>query len=93
MSGKLLRWIMQLLKHVASNAKDIDDQFFKESLFKVYTIINRLYDLVSSSDLVVDVITIQRLLRQILQTTSIPFHGEPAVGVQFMGVLETRNRL
>lgn len=91
MSGKLLRWIMQLLKHVASNAKDIDDQFFKESLFKVYTIINRLYDLVSSSDLVVDVITIQRLLRQILQTTSIPFHGEPAVGVQFMGVLETRN--
>lgn len=89
--GKLLRWIMRLLKHVASNAKDVDDQFFKESLFKVYTITNRLYDLVSSGDLDVDVITMQRLLRQILQTTSIPFHGEPAVGVQFMGVLETRN--
>jgi len=28
---------------------------------------------------------------QLLQQASIPFHGEPAVGLQVMGVLETRN--
>ena len=89
--GKLLRWTMSIFKHIASNAQHVEDQFFKESLFKVYTITNRLYDLVASGDLTVDVITLQRLLRQILQTTSIPFHGEPAIGVQYMGVLETRN--
>ncbi|MGN0281473.1 MAG: PD-(D/E)XK nuclease family protein [Prevotella sp.] len=88
---KTLRWIMALLKHIATNAKATTDQFFKESLFNVFTIINRLYDLVATGDLAVDIITLQRLLRQILQSSSIPFHGEPAVGIQFMGVLETRN--
>ena len=88
---QLLQWILSILKHIAKNAKDVDDQFFKESLFNIYTIMNRLYTLVSSGDLTVNITTFQRVLRQILQTTNIPFHGEPAVGVQYMGVLETRN--
>ena len=91
MTGKILKWTMALLKQIAANVDDSTDQFFKESLFRVYTIINRLYDLVASGDLAIDIITLQRLLRQVLQSSSIPFHGEPAVGVQFMGVLETRN--
>ena len=90
-TGKLLKWIMALMKHIASNVDDSADQFFKEALFRVYTIMNRLYDLVASGDLSIEIITLQRLMRQVLQSTSIPFHGEPAVGVQFMGVLETRN--
>ncbi|MBO7660298.1 MAG: PD-(D/E)XK nuclease family protein, partial [Bacteroidaceae bacterium] len=35
--------------------------------------------------------TLSRLLFQIINSHSLPFHGEPAVGIQLMGVLETRN--
>ena len=65
--------------------------FTIESLFRAYTLLNRLCGLVDSGELVVDVITLQRLVTQLLQQASIPFHGEPAVGLQVMGVLETRN--
>ena len=34
--------------------------------------------------------TLLRLLRSLLQQKSIPFHGEPAEGVQILGLLETR---
>lgn len=53
--------------------------------------VNRLFLLISSGDLDVDVITFQRLMTQIITSTTIPFHGEPAEGLQIMGVLETRN--
>ena len=39
----------------------------------------------------VDTITFQNLILQAIRTTTVPFHGEPVIGVQIMGVLETRN--
>ena len=90
-TGSVLHWLLQVFKHIAGNATDTHDQFFQESLFRIYSIVNRLYGLVDSGDLTVDIVTLRRLMRQVLQTSSIPFHGEPAEGVQFMGVLETRN--
>ena len=87
----VIQWLLQVIKHIAGNAADTHDQFFQESLFRIYSIANRLYGLVESGDLTVDIVTLRRLMRQVLQTSSIPFHGEPAEGVQFMGVLETRN--
>ncbi len=62
-----------------------------ESLFRAYTLLNRLLSLVTAGDLAVDVITLQRLVAQLMQTTTIPFHGEPVEGLQVMGLLETRN--
>ncbi|MGN1228667.1 MAG: PD-(D/E)XK nuclease family protein [Prevotella sp.] len=62
-----------------------------EALFRTYTIVNRLSELLRNGDLNVDRRTLMRLYVEIVRTTSIPFHGEPVVGVQFMGVLETRN--
>ena len=62
-----------------------------ESLFRMYTLLNRMSDLADSGVLTVDVPTLQRLVSQVVQSTTIPFHGEPAEGIQIMGVLETRN--
>lgn len=73
------------------NEKLTKDPLLAESLFKSYTIVNRLIDVLREEELYIDAITLRRLLRQIVNTTSIPFHGEPAEGVQIMGVLETRN--
>lgn len=74
-----------------AKATDNVSPFTAESLFRAYTMLNRLKNLVDAGDLMVDTITLQRLISQLLQQTSIPFHGEPAVGLQVMGVLETRN--
>ncbi len=62
-----------------------------ESAFRAYTAVNRIYSLVESGDLTVDLPTLSALIRQVIGQTTIPFHGEPVKGVQIMGMLETRN--
>ena len=84
-------WILPILKDIGTNARELEDPLFQESLFRIYTLINRLSDLITQGDLQVDNITLQRLMNQLINSTSIPFHGEPAEGIQIMGVLETRN--
>ena len=67
------------------------NQLYRESLFKAYTTINRFRTLIEEDGLQVQPETFRRLLVKVLSTTNIPFHGEPAIGMQVMGVLETRN--
>ena len=84
--------LLTMLKAIAQGVKDeITDPLFQESLFRAYTLVNRLQALVESGDLQVSDTTLQRLVNQLIQQTTIPFHGEPAEGIQVMGVLETRN--
>ena len=82
-----------IVRHIARNAQADAEQspLMGESLFRTYTLLNRLAALAGSGDLTVDIVTMQRLTMQLIQQTTIPFHGEPAVGLQIMGVLETRN--
>ena len=86
-----LSTITDILQHIGTEARDNDDPFFQESLFRTYTLVNRLKTLVENGDLDCDLTTFRRLLNQFIQSTTIPFHGEPAEGLQIMGVLETRN--
>lgn len=88
----LLHWLINITQTIAtSKSAIIDSPLDTESLFRMYTLLNRLSGLVDSGVLMVDVITLQRLIGQLITSTSIPFHGEPAEGIQVMGVLETRN--
>lgn len=70
---------------------DIFNQLYRESLFQSYTKVNRLYSLIESGELNVRTDTLKRLITKVLTSSNIPFHGEPAIGMQVMGVLETRN--
>ena len=87
----LLHHIATLIKQVGIATKPEGDPLTQESVFRMYTILNRLATLADSGDLLVDNTTLRRLVSQLVSTSSIPFHGEPVVGVQIMGVLETRN--
>ena len=90
-SAALLQHIATLVKQVGIATKPEGDPLTQESVFRMYTILNRLATLADSGDLLVDNTTLRRLVSQLVSTSSIPFHGEPVVGVQIMGVLETRN--
>lgn len=87
------KWLLDILRRVAIEAKNSGDDspLTHESLFRAYTLVNRLQVLIDSGDLKVDPTTYQRLLHQLEGSVSVPFHGEPAVSLQVMGVLETRN--
>ena len=87
-NAALLSWLLSLIRHIATPESTPLDQ---EALFRMYTLLNRLSDLITSGDLLVATSTLQRLITQLINSTSIPFHGEPAEGLQVMGILETRN--
>ena len=87
----ILHHIATLIKQVGIATKPEGDPLTQESVFRMFTILNRLATLADSGDLLVDNTTLRRLVSQLVSSSSIPFHGEPVVGVQIMGVLETRN--
>ncbi len=89
------RWMANVVQLVAkSNDNSTDtsqtDMLKNESLFRAYTMLQRLASLIEQGELPIDIHTLLRLTRQLTATTSIPFHGEPAEGLQVMGMLETR---
>ena len=103
---QLLRWLCDVVQEVASHSSPSmegdgcdtvatyrtgeEASLQHESLFRAYTLLNRLLSLVDSGHLTVDVTTLQRLIQQLVQFSTIPFEGEPVEGLQIMGMLETR---
>ena len=96
----LCAWLTERIKDVSvlyrkpqeEDEKDIFGQLYRESLFKGYTLVNRLLNLMETGELAgIRTDTLKRLMNRLLTAANIPFHGEPAIGMQVMGVLETRN--
>lgn len=80
----------------ANNANDALSQLYAESVYAAYKLLNRLVNLSQQTvegEPIIDMqeMIILNLLRTLLRGCSIPFHGEPAEGVQVLGLLETRN--
>ena len=91
--SETLQQVAGIYQANTSGTEDTDafNQLYRESLFKAYTTINRFRTLIEEDELTVQSETFRRLLVKVLSATNIPFHGDPAIGMQVMGVLETRN--
>ncbi len=63
----------------------------QEFVLKLYKELKKLEDLMATHTMNLQMETFIRLLRQVVQGVRVPFSGEPLLGLQIMGVLETRN--
>ena len=88
-NGELLSWLCDILQYISRDPAE--DVLREESIFRTWTLLNRLLNLSQLGDLVTDIVTLGRLITQLMQATTVPFHGEPVEGLQVMGLLETRN--
>jgi hypothetical protein len=86
----LLEIVEQVGRHYEEAHVDTYSGLYQESVFRAYQVVNRLHGLVAKGNLKIEKLTFSRLLRKLLSTVQVPFHGEPVRGLQVMGVLETR---
>ncbi|MBR1652965.1 MAG: PD-(D/E)XK nuclease family protein [Alloprevotella sp.] len=71
--------------------KELLRLLYTEAYYQASTIVERFIGLTQRGLLKIEGVTLGRLLRQVVRSASIPFHGDPAQGLQVLGVLETRN--
>lgn len=70
---------------------DAYTQLYEEALFRIYQLTSNFRAMIEEGILNLRTLTLVRLMQRVMKQASIPFHGEPAIGLQIMGVLETRN--
>ena len=90
----LIDVLMYMVKNQHDNSAEDDETsvFFpeREFIYRVYTGIGRLRDILEESQTGIRFDTLVKLLKKVLSGIRVPFYGEPLGGVQVMGVLETR---
>ncbi len=62
----------------------------REAIFRINNQLTRIGDILDSIKTPYNYASLTRLLSKLLESTTIPFSGEPLLGMQVMGVLETR---
>ncbi len=94
-------WIKNIAKliYTIANARttageisgDLYEELFCEALLKAHCQAQRLLALLQKGEIDMRRSAIGSLFLRMLSGLSMPFHGEPIVGLQVMGLLETRN--
>ncbi len=84
----LSEYLLDILQYLASRNKDeVDGEFF----YHFYLLLNKLNEFIKEKQIEISVPAYQKLFRQLAQAERLPFEGEPLLGLQVMGILETRN--
>lgn len=95
-NAELIDWLSIIIESVGRHLSDSEspspfDQLYAETTFQLFRILGQFRWLLTDGMLDIRPLTLRRLIRQALQSTSIPFHGEAGEGLQVMGLLEARN--
>jgi hypothetical protein len=93
-TGYLVDVLMYIVKH-QKEANDVNEEAGvsfpgREFIYRIYTGIMRLREILDESHTNIRFDTLVKLLKKVLSVIRVPFYGEPLGGVQVMGVLETR---
>ncbi len=81
-------YLIEVVKYLAN---DDNEQVEKEFAFQFYQLLNRIQDFMAKNNLKLSIGAFQKIFRQLVQNERLPFEGEPLLGLQLMGILETRN--
>ena len=87
----LLLELVEMLKLELKTDTSTTNQLYQETTFRVAMALDKVTDLIQNHQLVLTSTSLRRLIDQMLSTLTVPFLGEPVLGTQIMGVLETRN--
>ncbi|MGD0756210.1 MAG: PD-(D/E)XK nuclease family protein [Bacteroidales bacterium] len=97
--AELSGYFKDILSLIALNDKRIKDKprvnafqgnIRNEFIYRVVLSINRLETIVNDTEVTFTTDTYMKILDRMLRMQSVPFSGEPLVGIQIMGILETR---
>lgn len=91
----LCSYFIEILEMAARKTEGDSDVRTEKSLhtefiYHAFLSLQRLRDLLTEKQLVINSDTFTRLLKKVLASVEVAFHGEPLAGIQVMGVLETR---
>jgi len=92
-SQQLMEFFLQLLDGVRAFYRENKPDLFPvdyEYMYHFYTLVSRLQDSLHENGLVLGIRTFRQLFSDIVKNSRIPFTGEPLVGLQVMGMLETQ---
>lgn len=86
-----IEYLKRIFKDIVESMKgDIHFSPEIEYIYKFYTSLQRIEDMLSEQHIALGLTTFWNLLREIIESTAVPFLGEPLKGLQIMGLLETR---
>ena len=87
---RLVNYISSIFEELLVDAQTKASQLEAEYIFTFYTRFNQLRDILKRYNPLLSLVGFSRLFREVIRSVKIPFEGEPLVGLQVMGFLETR---
>lgn len=87
-----MHWLIDVLKEGIIQDLEAENKvnLELEYLFAFTKLIKQVQTLMTVYHSIQDVITLRGVLNQLVRSTTLPFYGEPLMGLQVMGMLETR---